>query len=383
MKLFENHNTAIQKYGEKIVNELTQLGLPPQYLLAACRFNTEDNVPPKTIVIQIREWMTYIAKYENIDIYNISYDEFSKLISDGKKKNSVPNVIIYNDNAILGEIKSIKDARNIPADTKWCIKGTFKYNEYINRLEYRFYVIYLPNEPSPFTYTIVAIHDGEVEYWDEDNNPYRTLIYNNKVKVNNIDEYQSKLPMQIVNYLYNIAAQQAELKENNQIKYINTMNKIRLTESQLHRVIKESVNRLLTELFLKTMNSAYKKLMDSGQEERAKQLRLTAAQSAQNRGDYYVPDIGNKTAMLNYLDPNVTKYADMNVLPRRVRYNGDIDKMQYKAGTYFTKPQTCTINPRNYYTNPHWNNDDDANKAFQSLRSLNPNTKFNKNDFRH
>jgi len=177
MKLFENHNTAIQKYGEKIVNELTQLGLPPQYLLAACRFNTEDNVPPKTIVIQIREWMTYIAKYENIDINNISYDEFSKLISDGKKKNSVPNVIIYNDNAILGEIKSIKDARNIPADTKWCIKGTFKYNEYINRLEYRFYVIYLPNESSPFTYTIVAIHDGEVEYWDEDNNPYRTLIY--------------------------------------------------------------------------------------------------------------------------------------------------------------------------------------------------------------
>ncbi len=71
MKLFENHNTAIQKYGEKIVNELTQLGLPPQYLLAACRFNTEDNVPPKTIVIQIREWMTYIAKYENIDINNI------------------------------------------------------------------------------------------------------------------------------------------------------------------------------------------------------------------------------------------------------------------------------------------------------------------------
>lgn len=70
MKLFENHNTAIQKYGEKIVNELTQLGLPPQYLLAACRFNTEDNVPPKTIVIQIREWMTYIAKYENIDINN-------------------------------------------------------------------------------------------------------------------------------------------------------------------------------------------------------------------------------------------------------------------------------------------------------------------------
>lgn len=57
-----------------------------------------------------------------------------------------------------------------------------KYNYLIfrtplNRLEYRFYVIYLPNEPSPFTYTIVAIHDGEVEYWDEDNNPYRTLIY--------------------------------------------------------------------------------------------------------------------------------------------------------------------------------------------------------------
>lgn len=48
-------------------------------------------------------------------------------------------------------------------------------------------------------------------------------------------------------------------ENNNQIKYKNTMNKIRLTESQLHRVIKESVNRILTELDWKTYANAARK----------------------------------------------------------------------------------------------------------------------------
>lgn len=44
------------------------------------------------------------------------------------------------------------------------------------------------------------------------------------------------------------------------------MSKIRLTESQLHRVIKESVNRLLTELNWKTYQNAAKKAKERGDE---------------------------------------------------------------------------------------------------------------------
>ena len=48
MKIFENYNSAKQKYGENLVRELTDKGVPPQYLLAACRFVQEgfsvDNI---------------------------------------------------------------------------------------------------------------------------------------------------------------------------------------------------------------------------------------------------------------------------------------------------------------------------------------------------
>ena len=38
MKLLENYNSARQKYGERIVKELSDIGIPPQYLLSDCRF---------------------------------------------------------------------------------------------------------------------------------------------------------------------------------------------------------------------------------------------------------------------------------------------------------------------------------------------------------
>ena len=31
MNLLENYNTARQKYGERIVKELSDIGIPPQY----------------------------------------------------------------------------------------------------------------------------------------------------------------------------------------------------------------------------------------------------------------------------------------------------------------------------------------------------------------
>ena len=34
MKIFENYNSAKQKYGVDLVDSLTKLGLPPQYLLS-------------------------------------------------------------------------------------------------------------------------------------------------------------------------------------------------------------------------------------------------------------------------------------------------------------------------------------------------------------
>ena len=44
MKIFENYNSAKQKYGVDLVDSLTKLGLPPLYLLSACRFIKDNGV---------------------------------------------------------------------------------------------------------------------------------------------------------------------------------------------------------------------------------------------------------------------------------------------------------------------------------------------------
>ena len=49
MNLLENYNTARQKYGERIVKELSDIGIPPQYLLSACRFYQDIQVPIEKI----------------------------------------------------------------------------------------------------------------------------------------------------------------------------------------------------------------------------------------------------------------------------------------------------------------------------------------------
>lgn len=48
MNIFENHNTYIGKYGDLTI-EMTENGTSPKYLLSACRFHTENNIPIKTL----------------------------------------------------------------------------------------------------------------------------------------------------------------------------------------------------------------------------------------------------------------------------------------------------------------------------------------------
>ena len=57
MKLLENYNTARQKYGERIVKELSDIWIPPQYLLSACRFYKDIQVPIEKIQQLFRQWM--------------------------------------------------------------------------------------------------------------------------------------------------------------------------------------------------------------------------------------------------------------------------------------------------------------------------------------
>lgn len=51
--------------------------------------------------------------------------------------------------------------------------------------------------------------------------------------------------------------------------------RIRLTESDLHRIVKESVNRILLELNRSTMQSAYDKMIQQGRRGQAASMNDT------------------------------------------------------------------------------------------------------------
>lgn len=56
MVLKENYNSASQKYGKEMTDEFLKLGLPPNFLLSACRFKSENNrLKTKSLCMGIRE----------------------------------------------------------------------------------------------------------------------------------------------------------------------------------------------------------------------------------------------------------------------------------------------------------------------------------------
>lgn len=254
MNLLENYNTARQKYGIELVKQLSELGLPPQYLLSACRFVKENSIPLSNMINQFKEWTKFVIKYNKYDVNRLSYDDFLRIISQEKSKHIVPNLIWQNEIASLGKLNNAKDVQKIPVKNQWCIKSQNWFDRYTDK-GYVFFVIYLPNEPLPFTFVVVAVCGGNVEYYDtQDYEQFEDLRGGNE---NNSDHevYQRKLPNEIVSYLYDIAATQTEERENK----IKTENKdykinknmkkqvIRLTEGDLHNIIKESVNNVLNE----------------------------------------------------------------------------------------------------------------------------------------
>lgn len=207
----ENYNTARQKYGAEMVNQLSTLGLPPQYLWSACRFIKEYNVPLQRMVNQFKEWAKYVIKFVQYDVNKLSYDDFLSILSQERNKHIVPNLIWQNETASLGELKNAKGVQSIPVKNQWCIKSQRKFNDYTSK-GYVFFVIYLPNEPWPFTFVVAAICDGDVEYYDvQDYEQFEDLRGGNENNSGH-ELYQRKLPQEIVSRLYNIAAEQTEHK---------------------------------------------------------------------------------------------------------------------------------------------------------------------------
>ena len=208
--MFENYNIARQKYGVGLVDSLTKLGLPPKYLISACKFIRDYGVTQERIVCLFKEWKKYVEKYNDTDVNKLTYEEFFTLISQEKSKHCVPNIIFINRIASFGKLKNAKDVQSIPIRNEWCIKSQKWFDKYTSK-GYEFFVIYLKEEPLPFTFVIASVIDGDVEFYDSNDYEQFENLGNPK-ETNNSDHdvYQRKLPQEIISYLYDVAIRQTE-----------------------------------------------------------------------------------------------------------------------------------------------------------------------------
>ena len=251
MKIFENYNTAKQKYGEELANSVLSNGIPNEYVYTACRYYTEDNIPIDVLQQKFRQWMSYIRNLgkETFNINNLSYQQFDNIIRDEIQKAMKPNPIYDDGTIFMGEFKTKEDALLYPIPNEWCTSNSSsKYNQYVGD-GYRLFVIENKSLDEPLKYVCASVYNGRVIYWDvNDNQLYEDLRDYTNVNNSEHETYQRTLPKQIVDYLYNIAAEQTDEIENKQnINCNRNMNKklIRLTESDLHRIVKESVNKVM------------------------------------------------------------------------------------------------------------------------------------------
>lgn len=161
---------------------------------------------------------------------------------NGQKNNKeayCPNPIFNNGNVSIGEFKTIEDAMNFPIQEIWCINRTQgnKFNSYISK-GCRLLIICdwgkSIQDPQKFVVALIS-KSGKITYWDINDLPINTRRYENSIGNDVLIAVYA-----VADELY---------RNNNQLNCNLNMNKklIRLTESDLHQIVKESVNKVLRE----------------------------------------------------------------------------------------------------------------------------------------
>ena len=220
MKIFENYNSAKQKYGENLVRELTDKGVPPQYLLAACRF-VQEGFSVDNIKKYIRQWMSYVKPNENgqHDINNMSFGDFYETIQKYKRAYGIPNKIFDDGTVSIGKINSPKDMAKFPVENHWCISQPGRFNQY-KRDGYTFYLIDNGDESDYVRYVMLMIgSNGVRDYWDLDNL---------KMTPDSIKEFETHLTPGALAFIQ-------QIQENKH------HNKLSLSESKLRSIIRQAI----------------------------------------------------------------------------------------------------------------------------------------------
>ena len=156
---------------------------------------------------------------------------------------------------------------------------------------------------------------------------------------------------------------------------------IKLTENDLHRVIKESVNTILSELDWRTYQSAYEKPNKRGDWKKANEFRQAATNSFNRQNGHGLKNVPYGNGSDENVRPDGQFYAGSNMY---APYGDTFATASGKVSYGQNKPAETLYNNQAIRTNDGWRGDGKRGDAypqpeeseFHQANSLNPLLKY-------
>ena len=168
--------------------------------------------------------------------------------NDNSKSKWCPNVFFEKGNVSIGEFKTLDDAMGFPIPDKWCVNRTVGDNKFEKYMALNVRVLIICDWSKSIQdsrkFVIALVYpDGQTIYFDF-----------NDIQID-ANEYETSLDEDVFNAIERVVSahyklHNSETNENKQYKTRYNMKKtIRLSESDLQRIVNESVKRIVREGF--------------------------------------------------------------------------------------------------------------------------------------
>lgn len=153
---------------------------------------------------------------------------------DANREKYCPNMILDTPNVSIGEFRTISECMSFPIPERWCInrKEGNKFDKYKSQGN-KILIICCWDRHDAWRFVVAIVKNG-VKYFDLNDLPMDLVR----------DEFEEYLGADIVNKIHSINNQDNNNKLN---KNRNMKQTIKLTESELKHLIRESVKRVLNE----------------------------------------------------------------------------------------------------------------------------------------
>ena len=244
------YSNAVQQYGKDAADFWSQYDFSPtkRYVKKMCDLFYKDKIPQNEITKIFRGYQENAEWFDEmgVDFNKLTWEQLNELVlkQTGEYDNvsQLPNQFYVSDDGLItiGYFNTFEEAMNFEPQNGWCTsvnQGRFEEHHDINHE--MLYIIRNNklSKGSNCRFVVAQVNlDGSIVYWDQKNNNL-----NDGGGHISSSEYETSLG--------DAKNKLQPMKSNNQLNCNLNMNKklIRLTESDLHRIVNESVKRIVKE----------------------------------------------------------------------------------------------------------------------------------------